>query len=483
MSSSETLYWHDYETWGADASFDRPVQFAGQRTDLDLKPIGEPLRIYARPPKDVLPQPAACLVTGITPQHAQDHGVCEADFIAAVEAELSQPGTCGVGYNSLRFDDTVTRFTLYRNLRNPYAREFGAGRSRWDLIDGIRTAYALRPEGISWPTRDDGLPSFRLEDLTAANGITHGDAHDALADVMATIEMARLLRRQQPKLYDWLYRHRAKRTVQGLLDLDRRQPLLHVSGMFGAARANLGMVLPLAWHPVNRNELFCADLSIDAQLLIDLPVRELARLLYAPTSEYVEGEQRPGLKSVHINRCPVLLPTKMLDEQVAERASLDRDLCRDNLRRLLEHEQQHPGVWKDRIHALVDLDQRPVESDPELMLYTGGFLPDADRKTLDGLIKLAPEELANQAPVFEDSRLEELFFRYRARNWPELLPVDDRMRWEEFRFQRLEEGTSRGLSLEQFHDEVATRIAAADLSAKDQQILDALQQWGDGLLA
>ena len=156
----ETFYWHDYETFGAVPSRDRPVQFAGLRTDADLNPVGEPLVIFARPANDFLPQPQACLITGITPQQAMEQGVPEAEFIARIHAELSQPGTCGVGYNSLRFDDEVTRYTLYRNFYDPYAREWQNGNSRWDIIDLLRTANALRPEGIEWPLREDGPVSY-----------------------------------------------------------------------------------------------------------------------------------------------------------------------------------------------------------------------------------------------------------------------------------------------------------------------------------
>lgn len=483
MSLSETLYWHDYETWGADPSYDRPLQFAGQRTDLDLNPIGPPLCLFMRPPRDYLPHPEACLVTGITPQQAEARGVCEAEFIAAIEAELARPGTCAVGYNSLRFDDTLTRFTLYRNLRDPYAREFGAGRSRWDLIDAVRTAYALRPQGIEWPRREDGLPSFRLEDLSAANGLARGAAHDARADVEATMALAGLLRERQPKLYEWLYRHRAKRAVQGLVDVESRRPLLHVSGMFGAARANLGLVLPLAGHPVNRNEVWCADLSVDARLLIDLPIEELARRLYTPAAELAASRPRPGIKSVHVNRCPVLLPAKMLDDTVARRAALDRDTCRRNLRALREHDRRHPGVFKERLHALAALDRRAAESDPELMLYSGGFIPEADRRTLKRLLALAPAALGAESPVFEDSRLAELLFRYRARNWPETLSADERERDEAFRLERLEDGGPRGLNLKRFHGEIDSALAREGVSARDERILRALQSWGDELLA
>nr|GFC99807.1 hypothetical protein [Tanacetum cinerariifolium] len=115
----------------------------------------------------------------------------------------------GAGYNTLRFDDEMTRYSLYRNFFDPYGREWQGGNSRWDLIDVVRTAYALRPEGIVWP-EEEGRVTLKLERLTAANGIDHGQAHDALSDVRATIALARLIRDKQPKLYDYLFQLRSK---------------------------------------------------------------------------------------------------------------------------------------------------------------------------------------------------------------------------------------------------------------------------------
>ncbi|MBT3197510.1 MAG: exodeoxyribonuclease I, partial [Gammaproteobacteria bacterium] len=203
--TTTTLLWHDYETFGADTRGDRPVQFAGIRTDLELNPIGEPLMVYCRPAADYLPQPEACLITGITPQEALQKGESENTFIQQVVEELGAPGSCGVGYNSLRFDDEITRNTLYRNLYDPYEREWKWGNSRWDIIDLLRLTRALRPEGIEWPLYEDGRPSMRLEHLTVANGIEHGMAHDALADVYATIAMARLVKQKQPRLYHYVF--------------------------------------------------------------------------------------------------------------------------------------------------------------------------------------------------------------------------------------------------------------------------------------
>ena len=226
-----SIFWYDYETTGINPRCDRPLQVAGIRTDEALNEIGEPLNLYCQPSDDILPHPMACLITGITPQRLAERGLSEGEFMTRLHAEMSVPGTCGAGYNSLRFDDEVTRYSLYRNFFDPYGREWQGGNTRWDLIDLLRTAYALRPEGINWP-QEDGRVSLKLERLTAANGIDHGQAHDALADVRATIALARLVRSQQPKLYEFLYKQRSKPRV--LEQIELLKPLLHVSGRFAA---------------------------------------------------------------------------------------------------------------------------------------------------------------------------------------------------------------------------------------------------------
>jgi exodeoxyribonuclease-1 len=230
----DTFYWHDYETWGSTPAVDRPCQFAGLRTDAELNEVGEPLVLFARPADDLLPQPDACLVTKLTPQRAARDGLPEAEFARAIQRELAVPGTCGVGYNSLRFDDEVTRYLFYRNLLPPYAHAHQNGNSRWDLIDVLRLAHALRPAGLQWPQREPGITSFKLEDLTAANDVAHTGAHDALADVRATIAMARLLKSAQPRLFDYALTLRSRQVVEDLIG--RGEPLLHVSQRIPAAQ-------------------------------------------------------------------------------------------------------------------------------------------------------------------------------------------------------------------------------------------------------
>ncbi|HMT59169.1 MAG TPA: exodeoxyribonuclease I, partial [Ottowia sp.] len=253
--SVPTFVWHDYETFGTHPRRDWPAQFAAIRTDAELNEIGEPLMLYCQPPQDRLPEPEACLITGITPQECAAKGLPEHQFAARIHAALAQPGTIGVGYNSIRFDDEVTRFLLWRNLIEPYGREWRDGCSRWDLLDVMRCAHALRPEAIEWPQGEDGLTSFKLERLTAANGLAHEMAHDALSDVRATIALARLLRQHQPKLFDFCLALRRKDRVAEELGLPTTlrdaRPFLHVSGRFGAARGCIAVMAPLAMHPTN----------------------------------------------------------------------------------------------------------------------------------------------------------------------------------------------------------------------------------------
>lgn len=427
MTSS--LFWYDYETTGIDPRRDRPLQVAGIRTDENLNEIGEPLNIYCQPSDDILPHPAACLVTGITPDKLAQQGLAEAEFMTRVHAELSQPGTCGVGYNSLRFDDEVTRYSLYRNFFDPYAREWQGGNSRWDLIDLVRTAYALRPEGIVWP-QEEGRVTLKLERLTAANGIEHGQAHDALSDVRATIALARLLRAKQPKLYDYLYQLRSKQRVLDQVRL--LQPVLHISGRFAGARHYLAVVLPLAWHPRNRNALIVCDLQADIAPLLNEDGETLRQRLYTRREQLAAGELPVPLKLLHINRCPVLAPLAVLRGEDIQRLQLDMPSYQARAEQLRAAQAQ----WQEKLALVYGEEQFAANQDPEQQLYEG-FIGDRDRRLSEQVRQADPQRLAQTSWPFDDARLPELLFRYRARNFPGSLNEAEQQRWRTFCQQRL----------------------------------------------
>ncbi len=424
-----SIFWYDFETTGINPRCDRPLQVAGIRTDEALNEIAEPLNIYAQLSDDILPHPMACLITGITPQRLAEQGLPEAEFMTRLHAELAVPGTCGSGYNSLRFDDEVTRYSLYRNFFEPYGREWQGGNSRWDLIDLVRSAYALRPEGINWP-EDEGRVSLKLESLTAANGIAHTQAHDALSDVRATIALARLVRDKQPKLYDFLYRQRSKARV--LEQINLLQPLLHVSGRYSAARHYISVVLPLAWHPKNRNALIVCDLQLDPQVLLQLDAQALRERLYT-RREQLTAEQLPvPLKLLHVNRCPVLAPLSVLRDSDKQRLQLDLALCQQRATVLRDSQ----GQWQSKLSTIYAEEDFAPQQDPEQQLYAG-FLGDRDRRLCEQVRKAEPEDLARPIWPFDDERLPELLFRYRARNFPQTLTAAEAMRWQLFCKQRL----------------------------------------------
>ena len=277
-----TFFWHDYETFGRVPRRDRPSQFAGVRTNADLQEIGTPVMHFCQPAPDTLPDPEAVLLTGILPQTALAQGLPEYAFATAIERELARDGTIGVGYNSIRFDDEVTRYLFWRNLIDPYAREWQNGCGRWDLLDVVRCTWALRPDGIQWPVHDSGdlqgRPSFKLEHLTAANGLAHAAAHDALSDVRATLDLARLVKRQQPRLWEHCLKLRRKDAVLAEIGIDK--PFLHLSGMYPVERGCLAVVWPLAAHPSNRNEVIVWDLAHDPSELTALDADTVRRRLF-----------------------------------------------------------------------------------------------------------------------------------------------------------------------------------------------------------
>ncbi|TWD45511.1 exodeoxyribonuclease I [Pseudomonas sp. SJZ131] len=425
-----SIFWYDYETTGINPRCDRPLQVAGIRTDFELNEIDQPVNLYCQPSDDILPHPAACAITGITPSRLAELGLSEADFMTRVHAQLAAPGTCGAGYNTLRFDDEMTRYSLYRNFFDPYAREWQGGNSRWDLIDVVRAAYALRPDGLQWPTDDQGRVTLKLDRLTVANNIDHGNAHEALSDVRATIALARLIRQKQPKLYDWLFQLRSKQKVMDQIRL--LQPMVHISGRFSAARSFVGVVLPLAWHPRNKNALIVCDLHLDPQGLLDVDAETLRQRLYTRRDDLAEGELPVPLKLIHINKCPVVAPLSVLRPEDQQRLGLDMALYQQRALRLSDAQQ----VWRDKVMAIYASEAFTSSEDPEQQLYDG-FIGDRDRRLCDQVRAADPLQLAQQQWPFDDERLPELLFRYRARNFPDTLSVEEQERWRIFCQQRL----------------------------------------------
>ena len=478
-STQPTILWHDYETWGIVPKFDKPSQFAGIRTDLDLNIIGEPEMFYCQPPVDYLPHPEACLVTGITPQKARSEGLSEAEFAARIHGLFSTPNTCVAGYNNIRFDDEVSRYLFYRNFYDPYAREWQNGNSRWDIVDMVRACYALRPEGINWPTVErngEEVVSFRLELLTKANGISHESAHDAMSDVYATIAMAKLIKKKQPKLYDFIFNLKNKKQVAELLNVAEMTPVVHISSKISSAYGRTSWFAPISYHPVNKNAVICVDLAQDIEPLLSLTSEEIKARLYTRYDDLAPDEKPIPVKLIHINKCPVVAPAKTLLPENAKRLAIPRDLCLANLALLKKHTELRDKL--SDVFATSDFDND--EFDAEQALYGGKFFSHADKAQMDILHSLSPEQLANHPFQFQDERLKVLLFRYRARNYPHTLSTEEQQKWQQHCQNKLQYGGKGILSIDEFMIKIENLVHEHETDKAKMSVLKALYEFLQG---
>ncbi|OOF59197.1 exodeoxyribonuclease I [Rodentibacter myodis] len=435
MVKEFSFFIYDYESFGISPAEDRPAQFAGIRTDADFNIIGEPVMLYCKQTNDYLPSPEAVMVTGITPQECNEKGIPEPEFAAKILAEFSQPNTCVMGYNNIRYDDEMTRYTFYRNFIDPYEYSWKNGNSRWDLLDLVRACYALRPAGINWAYDDEGMPSFKLEKLTKANGIEHKNAHDAMADVYATIAMAKLIKEKQPKLFQYFFENRGKKEVEKQIDTAEMKPLVHVSGMLGNYRGNCTWVAPIAWHPNNPNAVIVCDLTGDINNnLLAKSADELRADLYTKKSELeARGVSAVPLKLVHINKCPILAPAKTLLPENAERLGIDRQFCLENLAKL----RQSFDVREKVTDIFSEVRTFEASDNVETELYNG-FFSNADKNNMAILRGLPSDKLAEHGLAFEDKRIPELLFHYRARHFYKTLTRAEQIKWQKYRQRKLE---------------------------------------------
>ena len=439
----ETFFFYDLETSGLDARGDRIMQFAGQRTDLNLQPIGEAVNLLVRLAEDTLPSPFAIAVTKITPQVTVADGISEAELAKFLYAEVFTPGTVALGYNSVRFDDEFLRHLFWRNFCDPYEWQWRDGRSKWDMLDVVRTCRALRPDGIAWPVDKDGKETNRLELLTKLNKLDHKSAHDALSDVNATIAVARMIREKQPQLFNWLLKMRDKKELQRMINLDDKKPFMYVSGRYAMEFHKATVAFPLT---AGRNgNVLVYDLRYDPDELKD-------------------GELFPVVKELHYGRCPAVAPLAVLDAQGGwERIGLGREQLEANLAKLLAH----PEIAERARSAIEERPEWPAAADSESALYDG-FLDSKDRVRCEAVRNSKEKELADFMPEFDDERLPALLVHYKGRNYPKSLSEGEAGEWEKYRTERL------GRQGEKFLAELA--------SVKDKFLREELQLWYQSLM-
>jgi exodeoxyribonuclease-1 len=466
-----TFYFYDLETSGFSPQNDRIMQFAGQRTDMDLKPLGKADNILVKVTPDVLPQPDAVLVHSITPQKTISEGISEAEFCKYLTSQVFTSGTIAVGYNNVRFDNNFIRFCFWRNFTDAYEWAWKDGCSTWDLLDLTRMTRAIRPDGIKWPFASDGKPSNKLEFLSAVNKLDHVDAHDALSDVKATIALAQLIKSNQPQLFDFLLKHRDKKLLAPLITSGR--PVVYTSGRY-PSEFNKTTAVVAAAHKNDRSGALVYDLRIDPDEFIRLSAAELSKRWAA------RGEDVPyfPVKSLSYNKCPAVAPIEVLEKDNGyERLQLRKELVKNHLEKL----KKADGFGTKLLEALelmwpkapTQLIVSPQEVDK--LLYDG-FIPDEDKTKMSAVRAAEPADI--DSFTFKDKRLQELLPLYKARNYPRQLTDSQRQAWDKFCYTKLV-GSSQ---IENYFKRLEELAKTPGLDGEKQYLLEELNLYAQSIL-
>ena len=440
----KTFFWYDYETFGLSPKTQRIAQFAGIRTDENLNIIDEHM-FYCKPTYDSLPSPEACSVTGITPQICEKNGLIEKTFISTINNEFLVPDTCVVGYNSISFDDEFTRYTLFRNFLDPYAWHWQNGNSRWDILDVARFCYALKKDSsLKWHYDENNKPIFKLDKLAPANDIEHSDAHDALADVRATIGIAKIIKTTQPKLFDYALSLRDKREVSKKIELF--SPLLHTSGIYSGKLSCTRLTTALAYHPEYSDRALVFNLDQDPSLLTELDTEELKTLIFS--KKLPKGLDRLQIKELAFNKSPMFVPNiYKLENKITEQLQIDIDKCMENLSYIKDNQTQ----ITEKIKSIYTKDsERTPALDIDQSLYDN-FIDKTDRLICNQIQNLNSDELKKFKPQFKDKKLSKLLLNFKARNFPESITEGEQEEWFEIVQSRVQNGENSYLSLDNFY--------------------------------
>lgn len=470
-----TLFFYDLETTGFNPKEARIMQFAGQRTDLNLKPLGKPYNFYIKLTEDVLPDPDAILITGITPQKTVTEGISEPEFLKIFHKEIAVSGTIFTGFNTVRFDDEFLRYLHYRNFYDPYEWHYKDGRSRWDLLDVVRMTRALRPKGIKWPVDAKGAPTNRLELLTSINRLEHSDAHDALSDVKASIAVAQMIRNKQPKLFDYLLQMRDKEKVAALVNSGK--PFIYTSGKYASEWEKTTAAGVLAEHP-KQQAVLVFDLRYDPMPFTKLEPAELAEAWRRRKDD--PGPRLP-VKTLKFNRCPAVAPMSVLDNSSEERLELNPKIITENYEKL-----KKSGLAKNVLEALTTLEKlqqaRLVEDEGavDAMLYED-FFANEDRTKMSVVRAADVDTLKSLEISFKDQRLQALLPLYKARHFPKALNGSEREIWERFKERKLLGGkeTSR---LSRYFARIEELSKQPSLTGEQKYLLEKLELYGQNAL-
>ena len=505
MSEQITFLFMDYETFNRNPKGGRASQFASLRTDyyLNIDPASAQ-NIFCEQNYDNVPSPQAALITKITPQKILKiktgaiklppssfpffpNVYNEYWFTYHINKEMSKPFTCTLGYNSFKFDDEFTRNLLYRNLFDPYEREWKNHNSRYDVYYLVLATYVLKPHLLNFPPAIDKvtkeqlvhsktnlpLPSFRLEELSVANGIHHINAHDAFSDVEATIGIMKKIKDGDASFFEEMFRFRKKNEVDMWLSRNQNQPFIHISQFYGKENYCLGVLFQIM--TVN-SEVLCLNLAHDISPLILLEGEDLANYLFPPKKGNLPSPKHTV--KFRFNQCPILANLKEYWHIFSD-LEIDTTSFRQNLNLIKDNFELlklklRPLYFKEFATSNLNLDS-------DLGIYSGFFSNDETNQAKVVHFQIEGNKLADFDYSRFSPRLKEMFFKIKARNFPYTLSPSEKNQWILYSKSRvLDPVIGAELTLDQFYKEVED-IRNSSLSKEDERVLKDIEDYVSAL--
>lgn len=464
-----TFLWYDLETYGFNFTHASIVQFASIRTDANLNKLDE-TNILCRPPPDLDIEPDSVKIHKISPLRALAEGIKETEFAGRLYEELSRPGTCSVGYNSINFDNKFMRFLFFRNFLPAYWHEFKNGCSKWDLFNLTRMIALLRPEVLNI-AEDEPMPSFSLANIARRNDFAHDNPHDALSDVGASLDLARKIKEQSPEWYEYFFSLRYKDRVMRIISAG--DSFLYVTEEHLRRDHRVALVVPIIPHPIYSTYSICLDLRYSVNMFHQLSAKEINHRYFGEGDNNDNLPTKLGLIMVKINKCPAIVPW-----QEVQRHQLDTNRILDVLKLSQEAVYTHLDEFTQEKEELASKLQEAFSMKPdregdtndsassggiedskehlsandntarcadasakgtikvtkkmeEAMLYDG-FVHDDDIATGMKIRNMGDDELTKVVQSnlpFKDSRLNKIVLRYKGRNYYESMSAAEQDGW------------------------------------------------------
>ena len=434
---------YDYETFSSSVK-GAVSQFAAIRTDSRFR-ILEKTDIFCQCAQDTLIEPEACFITGITPVDTLS-GMTEYEFAHYInELFLAKKNTYIVGYNNNFFDDEVTRNMLYRNGVDPYAWAWKGFNKRLDVLPLVRLVAALRPGVLVIPEVDDvddsgrvvgKKVSFKLEHLSAANGIVHENAHNALSDVEALIAILDIISTKAPDLFTAYLNNSDKKAVTSFVQSNDTFGFSH----FRFGRKSLYAAPARLMGEIKDGKYLSWDLRVSPEPYLASSDDELRAMLSMTRSERVEAgfPETHGFLTFKVNGLPALFDKELLTNEIRQKLGFDDGALAANEQMLADNDafiNRMTAIYRDTQYA-------PIPDDTDLNLYcsdNGGFFTQEESLWITEFRRASSwaERLAFWATLDECSRLKLIFFRVIGRNSPESFYGEFKEAWEMYVSARL----------------------------------------------